>query len=115
RAAMQPDEAAHEREAEPGALEHPVIGRARLEEGVAELGEMARRNADAGVVHGDHEPIALDRRADSHAAVRRREFHGVREKVYHDLPAGSLVGYEFLGNVDRRLNERDAALMRLEP
>ncbi len=56
---MQADEAAHDGEAEAGSFIGPVIGGAGLEEGIAEMREIARRHADAGVADADDRAMCL--------------------------------------------------------
>ena len=70
RAAMQPDEAAHQRQAQPGAVGDAVVARTRLEEGIAEARQMFRRDADAGVGDRYLEPSADDLDLDRHMSAR---------------------------------------------
>src|SRR4051794_29712851 len=48
-AAMQRDEAFHDRQSEPGALVTPLIGRAGLEERIADPLQIVRGDPDAGI------------------------------------------------------------------
>ena len=84
RSAVQLDELAHEREADPEAvlaIERPVDAREEIED----LGELLGRNADAVVFHGHPEHVV--RRADRHldSAARRRVLGRIADQVGEDL------------------------------
>ena len=70
-AAMQGDQALDDRQSEPGAVVAAVIGRARLEERIAEPRQVAFADADAGILDRDGDARAVVR-AHRHAAAADR-------------------------------------------
>ena len=77
RAAVQTDEAAHDRKPKAGALVRSVVGRAGLEEGAAKIDKVVRRNADPGIGDADDDVIAVGAQLDRDTAAARREFDRV--------------------------------------
>ena len=58
-AAVQRDQALDDRQAEPGAVVAAVVGRARLEERIADARQIVGADADAGVLDRDRRCGAL--------------------------------------------------------
>ena len=63
-----------------------------LLEGPAQLLDVARRNADAGVANGNRHHAVGGQRGNGDAAALRRELHGVGQKVDQHLLEGAAVG-----------------------
>ena len=69
-AAVQAHQALHDRQAEAGAVVPPVVGGARLEEGLAEPRQIGLADADAGILDRDHELGPVAQRADARRGRR---------------------------------------------
>ena len=69
RSAVQADKAAHHRQTEPGAFKMAIVIGARLEERLAELREIFRRDADPGIGNEDFQRIAFGLKVDRDAAA----------------------------------------------
>src|SRR5688500_9973275 len=89
---MQLDVPLREREPESGAFTGALGIAARLLELLEDAVAIRLVDADARVPHGDMDLTVLPRRPHIDAATVAREFHGVREKVEHDLLHLPLVG-----------------------
>ena len=91
-AAVQRDQPLDDGQAEPGAVVTPVVARARLEERIADAGEIVVADADAGVLDGEHDDVAVDLGADRNLAAGMAELDRVRQQIEHDLVERALVG-----------------------
>src|SRR5690606_32682501 len=81
-ASMRFDEALGDRKAEPGAS---ARGAVRLPEAVKDVRQVLGWNPRTGVRHGYVNVLFLQMRFETHAAARRRKFHGVVEEMRQDL------------------------------
>src|ERR1700732_2292490 len=68
-AAMQPDQAFHDRQPEAGAFMPPLVGLAGLEERMADPLEILRGDADAGVGDAKDQPRSFDMSRHRHGAA----------------------------------------------
>ena len=71
-----------------------------LKERIAEMGEIARGDSDAGIGHMDQKEMRFGSRADRHAPFGRREFDRVGKKINENLGAGAFIAGD-LGKIFR--------------
>src|SRR6185437_5244051 len=93
-AVVQTDEPFDDRKAETGTIVAAVIGRARLEEGLAQARQIVLTDADAGIFDREHELAVVARGADRDVAVTRRELHCIGNEIDQDLVDRAPVGHD---------------------
>src|SRR5262245_3650052 len=113
-AAVQRQQALDDRNAEPGAVMAAVVGRARLEERIADARQVLGVDTDARVGNGHRDAAALVARAHRHLAAGIGELDGVGDQVEHDLIERALVGDDVGQIVCQPRSELDPLLARLE-
>src|SRR5262249_28507960 len=91
-AAMQRHKSLNDREPQSGSIVATVIGRARLEERIADARHVLAVDPDAGVRDRHRKGAAFMPGADRDLAATIGELDGVGDEIEHDLVERALVG-----------------------
>src|SRR5262249_51384794 len=89
--AVAVDDPLADRKSQTAAAHLATAGLVDREEALEEVGQILRRNADAGVPHLDHRLRFLFPCLQPDAAARRRIFDGIVQQVQEELPQAQLV------------------------